>query len=61
MLERKGWDEALGEQALKYLRLAQARDPRSTKVISTREFYHRVAKKYGVEVRPLGIQRNSDN
>ena len=36
------------------LQQAQAKDMNSPKVISAREMYHQVARKYGIEVLPLG-------
>lgn len=54
LLDRKGWNEALGERGLRYLQMAQAKDMNSTKVISARELYQRVARKYGIEVAPIG-------
>jgi len=50
LLDRQGWDAELGRRALHYLQLAQARDMRNAKVISARELYQQVARKYGVEV-----------
>jgi tetratricopeptide (TPR) repeat protein len=49
LLERQGWDEELGERGLRYLEMAQAKDARNAKVISARQFYNQVAKKYGIE------------
>ena len=49
LLERKGWNAEMGQRALRYLQLAQAKDPRSAKVISARELYRQVARKYGIE------------
>jgi len=57
LLERKGWDEALAERGLRYLQKAQAKDMRSVKVISARELYQRVARKYGIAVVPIGGPR----
>ena len=53
LLERKGWNIEMSQRAIRYLQLAQAKDPRSAKVISARELYQQVAKKYGIEVVPL--------
>ncbi len=57
LLDRQGWDAELGQRALHYLQLAQARDMRNAKVISARELYQQVARKYGIEVIPLGSNR----
>jgi FimV-like protein len=57
LLDRQGWDAELGQRALHYLQMAQARDIRNSKVISARELYHQVARKYGVQVVPLGGRR----
>lgn len=58
LLERKGWDVALAERGLRYLQMAQAKDMRSVKVISARELYQRVARKYGISVVPIGGPRS---
>jgi len=52
LLERKGWDEDLGQRAVRYLEMAQAKEMRNAKVISARALYHQVARKYGIEVIP---------
>lgn len=57
LLERKGWDENMAERGVHYLQLAQAKDGRSTTVISAREFYQRVARKYGITVVSIGSTR----
>ncbi len=57
LLDRQGWNAEFAERALHYLQLAQAKDARNAKVISARELYHQVARKYGVEVVPLGGNR----
>lgn len=54
LLERKGWDGDLAANGLRYLELAQKKDERSAKVISARELYHRVARKYGIGVAAAG-------
>ena len=53
LLDRKGWDPALAKRGLRFLHLAQARDMRSAGVISARELYQRVARKYGIAVVPF--------
>ena len=53
LLDRKGWNEDMAKRALRYLQMAQAKDMRSPKVISAREMYFQVARKYGIEVAPL--------
>ena len=54
LLDRKGWNEEMGKRALRYLQMAQDKESRSPKVISARELYTQVARKYGIEVAPLG-------
>lgn len=53
MLDRKGWDEAMGARGVHFLQLAQSKDMRNPKVISAREHYQRVARKYGIEIVPI--------
>ena len=53
LLDRKGWNEDMANRALRYLQMAQTKDMRSPKVISAREMYFQVARKYGIEVAPL--------
>jgi FimV-like protein len=57
LLERTSWDVLMAERGLRFLQLAQAKDGRSAKVISARELYQRVARKYGVTVVGLGGTR----
>lgn len=57
LLDRQGWDAELGQRALHFLQLAQAKDTRNPKVISARELYHRVARKHGIKVVPLSGNR----
>ncbi|EXI69629.1 MAG: Chemotaxis protein CheY [Candidatus Accumulibacter adjunctus] len=52
LLDRKGWDADLARRGLRYLQLAQAKDMRNVRVISARELYQRVARKYGVALVP---------
>jgi FimV-like protein len=54
LLERQGWNEEMAERGVRYLQLAQSKDGRSAKVISAREFYQRVARKYGITVVAIG-------
>lgn len=54
LLDRNGWDVEMGTRGLHYLQMAQAKDMRNPKVISARELYFQVARKYGIEVVPLG-------
>ena len=58
LLERTSWDVLMAERGLRYLQLAQAKDGRSTKVISARELYQRVARKYGVTIVGIGGARS---
>jgi len=53
LLARKGWNEDMASRGLRYLQMAQTKEPRSPKVISARELYFQVARKYGIEVVPL--------
>ena len=53
LLELKGWDPALAKHGLRFLQRAQARDLRNPRVISARELYQRVARKYGIAVVPF--------
>ena len=55
LLERKGWQIDLGQRGVRYLQMAQAKDPLNPKVISARELYRQVARKYGIEVAPLTL------
>jgi FimV-like protein len=57
LLDHKGWNEEMAERALRYLRLSQAKDSRNSKVVSARELYFQVARKYGIEAVPLGAPR----
>jgi CheY-like chemotaxis protein len=59
LLEREGWDQAMAERGLRYLQLAQAKDARSARLISARELYQRVARKFGVAVVAIGGPRNA--
>jgi len=54
MLDRKGWNEELGERGARYLRLAQAKEPLNAKVVSASELHQQVARKYGMLVGPGG-------
>lgn len=53
LLARKGWNEEMAERGVRYLQLAQAKDPHSAKVISAREMYYQVARSYGIEIVPV--------
>lgn len=57
LLEIKGWNPALAKRGLGYLRIAQEKDLRNPKVISAREMYERVSRKYGIAVVPLTATR----
>jgi len=59
LLDRKGWNEDMAQRGIRYLQMAQAKDMRSPKVISARELYQQVARKYGIEVVPIGGARGS--
>lgn len=53
LLDRRGWNEDMGQRGIRYLHLAQAKDMRNAKVISAYELYQQVARKYGIDVVPL--------
>jgi len=57
LLERKGWDPVLARRGIRFLQLAQAREMRNPKVVSARELYQRVARKYGVATVPFNASR----
>ncbi|RDE48967.1 MAG: response regulator [Candidatus Accumulibacter meliphilus] len=57
LLELKGWNPALAKRGLGYLRMAQEKDLRNAKVISAREMYERVSRKYGIAIVPLTATR----
>ena len=59
LLDRKGWNEDMAQRGIRYLQLAQAKDLRNAKVISASELYQQVARKYGIEVVPLGGARGA--
>jgi len=54
LLDRKGWNEELCKRGVRYLQMAQDKEMRNAKVISARELYNQVARKYGIEVSPIG-------
>ncbi|EXI77417.1 MAG: Chemotaxis protein CheY [Candidatus Accumulibacter appositus] len=57
LLELKGWNPALAKRGFGYLQMAQERDLRNPKVISAREIYQRVSRKYGIAVVPFSAVR----
>ncbi len=59
LLDRNGWNEEMGRRAVRYLQMAQAKDMRNAKVISARELYIQVARKYGIAVVPMGGARGT--
>jgi CheY-like chemotaxis protein len=59
LLDRQGWDEELGQLAVRYLQMAQAKERRNAKVVSAHELYRQVARKYGIEVTPIGGARSA--
>lgn len=54
LLDRKGWNEEMADRGLRYIQLAQTKDARNPKVVSARELYLQVARKYGIEAAPQG-------
>lgn len=59
LLERKGWNEEMGQRGVRYLQMAQKKEMRNAKVISARELYQKVARKYGIEVVSLSGARST--
>ena len=57
LLDRKGWNDEMGKRGVRYLQMAQAKEMLNPKVIAARELYNQVARKYGIEVVPLGGAR----
>ncbi len=53
-LDQKGWNEELAGQALEFLSKAQRKESLSPKVVAARELYRRTARKYGIDVVPMG-------
>lgn len=49
LMDQKGWSPTLAERAFDYLQRAQRKDRKSPKVVSARQLYVTVAKKYGIE------------
>jgi len=60
LLDRKGWNEEMSKRGIRYLQMAQDKEGRNAKVISARELYQQVARKYGIEVAPLGAARAAE-
>ena len=63
LLDRKGWNEEMGRRAVRYLQMAQdkeSKESRNAKLVSARELYQQVARKYGIEVAPLGGARAAE-
>jgi FimV-like protein len=58
-LDRTGWNEEMAERGMRYLQNAHAKDPLNPKLVSARETYLRVARKYGIEAEALGTYRGS--
>ncbi|MDR0440403.1 MAG: response regulator, partial [Candidatus Accumulibacter sp.] len=58
LLDRKGWNEEMADRGLRYIRIAQDKDAQSPKLVSARELYFQVARKYGIEAVPLGSRRD---
>jgi FimV-like protein len=54
LMEQKGWKEDLAERVYGYLERAQAKNARDPRVVSARELLRRVARKYGIDLPPLG-------
>ena len=49
LMDQKGWDADLAERGREYLLRAKQKDRKSPKVVSARELYANVAKRYGVD------------
>ena len=58
LLDRKGWNEEMSQRGIRYLQMAQAKEGLGAKVISARELYQQVARKYGIEVVPISGNRS---
>ena len=48
-IDQKGWKAEYSEIGQRFLEMALAKEPRNPKVISARELYQRVARKYGID------------
>jgi FimV-like protein len=59
LLERKGWNEEMADRGLRYIQTAQDKDAHSPKVVSARELYFQVARKYGIEAVLRGGRRET--
>jgi FimV-like protein len=59
LLDRKGWNEEMSQRGIRYLQMAQAKEGLGAKVISARDLYQQVARKYGIEVVPISGNRSS--
>ena len=59
LMDRNGWNAEMAQRGIRYLQMAQTKDMLNPKVIGARELYHQVARKYGVEVVPLGGARGA--
>ena len=53
-MDQAGWQEDLARRGINCLNLAQAKEPRNANLMSAGELYYRVARKYGIEVTPIG-------
>ena len=59
LMDRNGWNPEMAQRGIRYLQMAQTKDMLNPKVISARELYNQVARKYGVEVVPISGARGS--
>lgn len=48
LIDKRGWDAPLAEQALRYLHKAQLKAPTDHRVNATREYYTLISRKYGI-------------
>ena len=59
LLDRTGWNEEMGQRGFRYLQMAQAKDRLNPKVVSARELYQQVARKYGISIAPGSVGRGA--
>ncbi|WP_319241997.1 response regulator [uncultured Propionivibrio sp.] len=60
LIEQRGWVNDYADLGLRFIEQAQAKEPRHPKVISARELYQRVARKYGIATAPIGTRSGGE-
>lgn len=60
LIEQRGWVNDYADLGLRFIEQAQAKEPRHPKVISARELYQRVARKYGIATAPIGARSGGE-